>query len=125
MKSLVVSRHSALIYKSIAFRRNVVRSLLPWCIAVTLLLTGSSAVAQVTIDREGNVVDADHPAASVDRRFAQIEPTHVDLPKTSLDPKTRLEVIRIMTAEQGFAMRPFPKGRKGLTLEANGKLDPA
>jgi len=30
-----------------------------------------------------------------------------------------------MTAEQGFAMRPFPKGHKGLTLVANGKLDPA
>jgi hypothetical protein len=30
-----------------------------------------------------------------------------------------------MQAEQGFAMRPFPRGHKGLTLEANGKLEPA
>ena len=30
-----------------------------------------------------------------------------------------------MQAEQGFAMRPFPRGHKGLTLVANGKLEPA
>jgi hypothetical protein len=28
-------------------------------------------------------------------------------------------------ADQGFAMRPFPRGHKGLTLVANGKLEPA
>ena len=47
------------------------------------------------------------------------------LSKTSLDPKTRQEVMRIMQSEQGFAMRPFPRGHKGLTLIANGKLEPA
>jgi hypothetical protein len=89
------------------------------------LLAATSAAAQViTIDRNGNATDANHPG-TVDRRFAQIEPTHVDLPKSELDPKTRLEVMRIMQAEQGFAMRPFPKGHKGLTLVANGKLEPA
>jgi len=88
-------------------------------------LTAASASAQVvTIDRNGNATDANHPAP-VDRRFAQIEPTHIDLPKSELDPKTRLEVIRILQSEQGFAMRPFPKGHKGLTLVANGKLEPA
>ena len=30
-----------------------------------------------------------------------------------------------LQAEQGFAKRPFPRGHKGLTLEANGKLEPA
>ena len=42
-----------------------------------------------------------------------------------MDTKTRLELIRIIQAEQGFAMRPFPRGHKGMTLVANGKLDPA
>jgi hypothetical protein len=93
--------------------------------AMAALLAAASAAAQViTIDRNGNATDANHPG-TVDRRFAQIEPTHVDLPKSELDPKTRLEVMRIMQAEQGFAMRPFPKGHKGLTLVANGKLEPA
>jgi hypothetical protein len=49
----------------------------------------------------------------------------VELPKTELDPKARLLLIRELQSEQGFAMRPFPRGHKGLTLEANGKLEPA
>jgi hypothetical protein len=63
--------------------------------------------------------------AAVDRRFQQITPTHVPLSNTELDPKTRIELMRLMQAEQGFAMRPFPRGHKGLTLVANGKLEPA
>lgn len=124
MKSLVVCPDPGFAVNPVFSAAKAVQSVITWCAAVTLL-AGTSVLAQVTIDRQGNVIDAGHPGASVDRRFAQIEPTHVDLAKTSLDPKTRLEVIRIMTAEQGFAMRPFPKGHKGLTLEANGKLDPA
>src|SRR5208283_164830 len=61
----------------------------------------------------------------VDRQYAQIEPTHVELTKTELDTKARLDLIRALQSEQGFAMRPFPRGHKGLTLAANGKLDPA
>src|SRR5579859_4876465 len=78
----------------------------------------------VTIDSQGRATDANHPG-TVDRRFAQIEPTKVDLSKLPMDPKNRQEVIRIMQSEQGFAMRPFPKGHKGLTLVANGILEPA
>ena len=62
---------------------------------------------------------------TVDRQYAQIEPTHVELTKTELDAKTRLLLIRALLQEQGFAMRPFPRGHKGLTLAANGKLEPA
>jgi len=83
-----------------------------------------TASAQVTIDSSGRVADPNSPA-SVDRRFAQIEPTKVELPTATMDAKNRLEVMRIMQSEQGFAMRPFPKGHKGLTLVANGKLEPA
>jgi hypothetical protein len=64
------------------------------------------------------------PIATVDRSYRQVEPTHVPLPNSELDAKTRLELIRVLQAEQGFAMRPFPRGHKGLTLTANGKLSP-
>ena len=76
----------------------------------------------ITIDtRSGNVTTG---SGTVDRRFAQIKPTNVELSKTGLDAKTRLELIRVLQSEQGFAMRPFPRGHKGLTLEANGNLKP-
>jgi hypothetical protein len=61
----------------------------------------------------------------VDRRYQQIEPTHVQLAKVEINPKTRTELLRLMQAEQGFAMRPLPRGHKGLILVANGKLEPA
>jgi hypothetical protein len=61
----------------------------------------------------------------VDRRYQQIQPTQIALPNEVLDAKTRQELIRFLISDQGFAMRPFPRGHKGLTLEANGKLDPA
>jgi len=94
------------------------------CCAVGIFLSADPAVAQVvTIDTHG-VAHTDG-TTTIDRRFAQVEPTHVPLTKTALDSRTRLQLIRVMQAEQGFAMRPIPRGRKGLTLEANGKLDPA
>lgn len=65
------------------------------------------------------------PEGQVDRRYAQITPTSVELQKNELDGRTRLELIRALQSEQGFAMRPFPRGHKGLTLVANGKLEPA
>jgi hypothetical protein len=49
----------------------------------------------------------------------------VELSKTEMSTKTRLELERVMQSEQGFAMRPFPRGHKGITLVANGKLEPA
>ena len=93
-------------------------------LALGAFLSASLSAAQVlTIDTSGKgPVTANAP---VDRQFMQIAPTHVALSKTPLDPKTRLEIVRIMQAEQGFAMRPFPAGHKGLTLTANGDLNPA
>ncbi len=104
--------------------RPLLRVLLLSSALAAFLPPGSSSAQVVTIDHSGNATDGNH-AATVDRRFAQIVPTKVELSNSELDPKTRLEVIRIMQAEQGFAMRPFPKGHKGLTLVANGKLEPA
>ncbi len=93
------------------------------CALATLLGAATCASQVITIDTngKGNVATT----GPVDRRYAQIEPTHVALDKSELDPKTRLELIRSLESEQGFAMRPFPRGHKGLTLAANGKLQPA
>jgi hypothetical protein len=83
-----------------------------------------AASAQViTIDTSGK-----HPASAngpVDRQFQQIQPTHVALSTAPMGARDKLEIVRIMQSEQGFAMRPFPRGHKGLTLTANGKLEPA
>jgi len=98
------------------------------CCAGPVLLAGGVAAAQVlVIDTSGNVSGSNHGAVTlqVDRRYAQVEPTHVELTNTELDAKTKLLLIRDMESEQGFAMRPFPRGHKGLTLAANGKLSPA
>ncbi|HKN21892.1 MAG TPA: hypothetical protein VJX73_10770 [Terracidiphilus sp.] len=93
------------------------------CALAALLgaVTGASQVITIDTSGKGNVA----ATGPVDRRYAQIEPTHVALDKTELDPKTRIELIRALESEQGFAMRPFPRGHKGLTLVANGKLEPA
>jgi hypothetical protein len=91
---------------------------------LVLVLAARGAAAQViTIDKAGRPEGSQ--GSTVDRRYAQIEPTNVPLTKSILDAKTRLELERLLQAEQGFAMRPFPKGHKGLTLVANGKLEPA
>jgi hypothetical protein len=81
----------------------------------------------ITIDSKTGAVTngTSGHAGTVDRRYAQIEPTKVPLTQSELDAKTRLELIRLLQSEQGFAMRPFPRGHKGLTLNANGKLVPA
>jgi hypothetical protein len=94
--------------------------------AIAIVLTFASASAQViTIDTKADGPLAVSKDAPVDHRYAQITPTTVPLPNSILDPKTRLELIRLLQAEQGFAMRPLPRGHKGLTLVANGKLEPA
>jgi hypothetical protein len=86
------------------------------------LLPGLSAQV-LTIDTSGaGPTPSNGP---VDRQYQQVEPTHVALPAQPMNIKDRLQLVRVMQAEQGFAMRPLPQGHKGLTLEANGKLDPA
>ncbi len=98
---------------------------LPVAAALALMLSAAApSRAQVlTVDTSGNGPVA--TTGSVDRRYAQIEPTHVELTKSPLDIKTRFELERALQSEQGFANRPFPRGHKGLTLQANGKLEPA
>src|SRR5580658_3016322 len=80
--------------------------------AVAIALFGillSCAHAQViTVDTSGK--NATTPDGAVDRRYQQIQPTRVDLSKTEIDAKTRIDLLRVMQAEQGFAMRPLPRG---------------
>jgi hypothetical protein len=101
------------------------------CVAVACafaaLFAPVPSSAQITIDSKTGAVknEATGAQAPVDRRYQQITPTKVALTKSELDAKTRLELIRLLQSEQGFAMRPFPRGHKGLTLVANGKLEPA
>ena len=76
----------------------------------------------ITIDTSGKGPVAG--TGPVDRQYAQIEPTHVELTKRSWTPR-RGSCSSAHCSEQGFAMRPFPRGHKGLTLAANGKLEPA
>jgi hypothetical protein len=91
--------------------------------AVALAASGAVCTAQITIDTSGK-----HPEATtipVDRRYSQVQPTHVTLSDKELDARSRADLLRALQAEQGFAMRPFPRGHKGLLLHANGTLEPA
>jgi hypothetical protein len=91
--------------------------------ALAALPAGVAAWGQViTIDTNGKGPIANGP---VGREYQQIEPTNVKLSQRPLDPKTKLLLVRTLQSEQGFAMRPLPRGHKGITLEANGKLSPA
>lgn len=89
---------------------------------LSIPLSGTAFGQAITIDtHSGNVTTG---TGTVDRRYSQIKPTNVELSKTGLNSKTRLMLIRLLQSEQGFAMRPFPRGHKGLTLRANGNLKP-
>ena len=99
------------------------------CACAALLMAAASgthvvSAQAITIDTGGGKGPVATPG-QVDRQFSQITPTHVDLPKTELDPKSRILLERDLQSDQGFANRPFPRGHKGLTLQANGKLEPA
>jgi hypothetical protein len=103
--------------------RSVLLQAVAGCALAVLLVAAAAGAQVITVDTSGK-----GPVAGVgvvDRQYAQVTPTHVELSKNELDPKTRIELIRAMQSEQGFAMRPFPRGHKGLTLAANGKLEPA
>lgn len=116
-------RHSINLLKSSLVTRHLPATCNGACLLLLCAISVPAGAQAITIDtRTGNVSTA---GSTVDRRYAQITPTNIELPKTGLDAKTRLELIRILQSEQGFAMRPFPRGHKGLTLKANGELNPA
>lgn len=129
MKRPYLPRHSrsrqSMTYGNQSARLPLLKTMTRGAVAVAafgILLSGAHAQV-ITIDTSGrNATTAD---GAVDRRYQQIKPTSVELSKVEINPKTRIELLRVMQAEQGFAMRPLPRGHKGLTLIANGKLAPA
>ncbi|HUB30217.1 MAG TPA: hypothetical protein VL967_10980 [Terracidiphilus sp.] len=128
MKSLSAARRGQTFGVSVRIRAAVRPTQLAMVLGIAAGLASAAGVAMaqaITIDSNGKALAPGQSAGTVDRRFAQIQPTHIDLPKNELDRKTRLELIRFLQSDQGFAMRPFPRGHKGLTLVANGKLEPA
>jgi hypothetical protein len=60
----------------------------------------------------------------IESRYTDIKRTHVALNSQPLLQRTKLQLVRVLEAEQGFAMRPLPKGSKGMTLIANGEASP-
>ena len=54
----------------------------------------------------------------------EFHPTHIEIPDAPLTERGRLDLIRNLEAEQGFAHRELPFG-PGLTLIANGNMTPS
>jgi len=82
--------------------------------AVCLLALPSLARAQVFVVGEKTAT------ADVVTEF---HPTHVQVPDEPLDQRGRLDLIRNLEAEQGFAHRDLPLGA-GVVLLANGNMTP-
>ena len=60
----------------------------------------------------------------IDGHFLDFHPTNVPLSSEPLTTKSRQAILRALDAEHGFAMRPLPLGHHGLTLRANGNMQP-
>ena len=71
------------------------------------------------------VMTVDTKAGGIESRYSDIKRTHVDLSSQPVLQRTKLQLVRVLEAEQGFAMRPLPKGSKGMTLIANGAANPS
>jgi hypothetical protein len=123
MNGSSLTNRATRLFQTATFPLRIHRAI-PFC-ALIVLVTAPALAQVVVVDSNGRIKDGSSQGASVDRRYSQIQPTHIDLPNNELDAKTRIELERFLQSDQGFAMRPFPKGHKGLTLAANGKLEPA
>lgn len=84
-------------------------------LAILGLMAGASAV-------RGQVFVVGMKSATADVT-TEFHPTHVSLPDQPLGERGRLDLIRNLEAEQGFAHRELPLGA-GLTLIANGNMTP-
>src|ERR1700683_3308982 len=85
--------------------RTLLLAFAPACAYVAFLMAVASgtrvvAAQAITIDTGGGKGPVAAPG-QVDRQFSQITPTHVDLPKTELDPKSRILLERDLQADQG------------------------
>ena len=94
------------------FRIYLAVSCPPQC-AFSLL--GSAAMCSVAYAQVFTV-----DSSKIESRYTDIKRTHVALNSQPLLQRTKLQLVRVLEAEQGFAMRPLPKGSRGMTLVANG-----
>ncbi len=82
----------------------------------------SFSLACLTLPLSAQVFVVGMKSATADA-ITEFHPTHVELPNDPLDNRGRLDLIRNLEAEQGFAHRELPLGA-GLTLLANGNMTP-
>lgn len=95
-------------------RRSRARKLSIYLGCVTFAATGLAAHPQVfTVETN-----------KIESRYTDIKRTHVQLSSQPLLQRTKLQLVRVLESEQGFAMRPLPKGSKGMILVANGEATP-
>ena len=89
-----------------------------------LLGAGIGSAQVLTIDTNGKGRRGHHRAGGPALRADRTHARRTEQNRSSI-PRRASICIRALESEQGFAMRPFPRGHKGLTLAANGKLEPA
>jgi len=86
----------------------------PFLTVSCLLATATLLHAQVFVVGE---------KTATDDVITEFHPTHIQLPDQPLDQRGRLDLIRNLESEQGFAHRELPLGA-GVTLVANGTMTP-
>lgn len=87
---------------------------------VATAFIGTLLCAPLTAHAQVFVVGEKTATADV---ITDFHPTHVLLPDGPLDERGRLDLVRNLEAEQGFAHRELPLGA-GVELLANGKMTP-
>ena len=99
------------------FQQDLPTRIVPAAIGLMYLgLAATSSVARAQVFTvETNKIES---------RYTDIKRTHVALSSQPLLQRTKLQLVRVLESEQGFAMRPLPKGSKGMTLIANGAANP-
>jgi hypothetical protein len=87
------------------------------------IMVGAAALVMLFPTTARSQVFTVNPA-NIDGHYLDFHPTNISLPATTLTERGKQELIRFLTAEQGFAMRPLPRASKGLILHANGNMQP-
>ena len=95
----------------LAARRSMVSA------ALMLALTAVAGAQVFTVERE-------HLGAK-ETNLTTVQPTNVKLDTIPLTEHTRQQLIRTFQADEAFAVRPLPLGKRGVILHANGQLTPS
>jgi hypothetical protein len=90
------------------------RRALSWAASLAVFFVVVSATARAQVF----TVEPEH----IEGHYLEFHPTSLPLSTAPMTERTRRDLLRFLTAEQGFATRPLPVGN--LTLRANGDLQP-